>query len=156
MALSIWDVAQHRLVVEFNTAFRKPTSARKEVHIEPGMRGRVIGCDDDAGELRITVDFAEFEKFNISFSQVSKQSRARKLPSVRAPKTHLSTERIFWDPKDGDFMDFIRPVNSLSMKLIERHKASGSELSYVEWLESHAAATLDEEVQLSSPPQPSG
>ena len=105
----------------------------KEGYAEAGMRGRIAGVDNVHEFPRFYVDFSEFDEFN-------KQFEAHNYYDDKGVARLTAREAGHYKPQDTIYADGEYGVpweieQASRLALHERFKASGSGLSYVQWLE---------------------
>ena len=125
-------------VVEFRKGIEEIES-----YAEAGMRGRATGiCDDPDGDVRIQVDFTEFEEFNKQFEMPNYYDKMG-FPSLTAHEAGLykPTDAYYFYPKE-DAEKYFTVVEDASLKLYNMYKQEPRSISYVQWIEEMASAYL--------------
>ncbi len=110
-----------------------------EGYAEPGIRARVNGAEIKCDELAdFSLDFCEFDEFNKSFETANYYDKdgVSRL-TARQAGYYAPQDSYAFDLK-GNADLYFEVVEDTSLKLYERYKKSGTDESYVQWLETIA------------------
>lgn len=127
-----------RPVIEF-----KESESHVDSYADPGMRARATGwlleCDD---VVIITVDFSEFEQFNLQFEKPDYYDKAgHACLTAHQAGYYRPTDHYYYglnDPMESHFVI----VEDFSLKLYGEYRKANAGRSYIAWLEERLTGVL--------------
>lgn len=126
-----------RPVVEFNKGIED-----LESYADTGMRARLIEASPKHGDMNLRFDFSEFDSYNQRFEKSNYYDKQGQ-PTLTARQAgfYNPVHSFLFELKE-DSEPYFEVVESESLKLYDRYKASNETFSYVQWLEEIAYNVL--------------
>ncbi len=114
-----------------------------EGYFEPGMRGRLRSVRNSGDDVVIfTVDLSEFEEFNKQFETANYYDKNHvACLNAREAGLYNVKEQYY---ADCDLEAYIEIEEPHRLKIYEEYKQSGSELTYVQWLEDNVVGLANQ------------
>ena len=123
----------------------------KEGYWEANMRGRITAARDNGDDvMELTVDVTEFDEFNKPFESANYYDKNQN-PTLTAREAgfYKAVDTMYFDANE-DVGQVLTVEDDSSIKLFNEYRESGSDLSYVTWLERQVLAARWESCRVLS------